>query len=110
MYKNRFENRKNECIEEITEKNCKECNTLLLICNFSKKTDSADGYNFICKPCISNKLKEKRELVKQAPETKCCNSCDKVLPITCFWNCNSNNDGKNNRCSACCKEKRKNKN
>ena len=107
MYKNRIETRKDAEITEVTEKICKDCNTLLLIDNFSKKTDSVDGYNCICKSCISKKVKQKGEMVKETPETKLCNKCNKDLPITCFWNCKSNNDGKNNRCSDCCKEKRK---
>jgi len=109
MYKNRAESRKEKCLDiEITEKTCKDCNMLLLISSFSKKTDSIDGYNFVCKSCISKKVKEKKQIPKETPETKCCNTCNKVLEITCFWNCKTNKDGKNNRCSDCCKEKRKN--
>jgi hypothetical protein len=109
MYKKRSETRKgNSSNTEITEKTCKDCNMLLLISSFSKKTDSIDGYNFVCKSCISKKVKEKKQIPKETPETKCCNTCNKVLEIRCFWNCKSNKDGKNNRCSDCCKEKRKN--
>jgi hypothetical protein len=107
MYKNRFETRKDKSIDtKLIEKICKDCNVLLDISNFSKKTDSKDGYNFNCKSCISKKIKQKSQVVKEVPESKCCNMCNKDLPITRFWNCKSNNDGKNNRCSDCCKGKR----
>ena len=110
MYKNRFEIRKQlSDTTQISEKNCKKCNQILVINAFSKKTDSIDGYNCICKSCVSIKIKEKRQVIKEIPESKCCNTCNKDLPIEKFWNCKSNNDGKNNRCSDCCKEKRKTK-
>jgi hypothetical protein len=107
MYKNRFQIRKQTSnITEISEKKCKQCNQILVISAFSKKTDSSDGYNCNCKFCVSKKTKETIETVKETPESKCCNTCTKELSITKFWNCKSNKDGKNNRCIDCCKQKR----
>jgi hypothetical protein len=106
MYKNRTENRKEYLETEITEKNCNKCKQKLVIDSFSKKTDSVDGYNPVCKFCVSQKLKDKRQIIKETPESKCCNNCKIFLPIEKFWNCKSNSDGKNHRCSDCCKQKR----
>ena len=92
---------------EIDEKTCKDCNKTLCIDEFSKKTDSPDGFNPNCKICVSTKVKQLRQIVKESPNSKICNSCNKDLPITNFWNCKSNPDGKDNRCIDCHKEVKK---
>ena len=108
MYNDRFNKRKDAEAVIVNEKTCKTCSSLLDICNFSKKTDSSDGYENDCKKCKSDKVKKIREIKKDAPEFKNCNQCSKELSIDNFWNNKSNKDGKDNKCKTCSKANRVN--
>ena len=106
MYNNRFEQRTNTELIEVTEKTCKNCNTLQTIENFHKKTDSPDGHKPFCKTCCSELAKNERKKPKVVTiTTKTCNKCSIELPINEFWNSKMSKDGKDHRCIKCHKNK-----
>lgn len=107
VYHKRFDERKDREPIDITNKVCTTCETQYDIDNFSKKTDSPDGYKSICKLC-SNKTASDNRLVEKVcdKDSKTCNTCKTELPISNFWNNKSAKDGKDNKCKNCHKEKK----
>jgi hypothetical protein len=94
------------------EKECKQCNKILSIKNYSKSFKSVDGYNTNCKMCYKDnrrKLKEKRINVIILKTDKQCNTCNIIKNISFFRKTSKSADGLFHKCNDCWKPREWNK-
>lgn len=84
---------------------CSKCKKSLCFDSFSKRSNSRDGFNGVCKECLSSYKKSVRRDVKSRckalPVEKMCRKCFETKPASMFYKCSSNGDGLYAKCKAC---------
>ena len=95
-------------IEVPTKKECKVCNQVKPVSEFSKHSCIKDGIDYICKACKSKirlvrtaKWKKERDEKKIIVKSKTCIKCLRFLPISHFTRTINIKDGHASICRAC---------
>ncbi len=102
----------NERIEKfiyvkITEKYCKQCNTIKSVTEFYKNKRIKDGYSSACKQCSDKSKKDRANNYTKSSKNiieKRCTKCNIIKPVSKFRLYKYNKDGYSYICTSCMKQ------
>lgn len=100
-----IETKKNTPKDEITTKECIQCNTTKICSEFSRESKSIDGYQSCCKVCYKETRWRNRDkaIIVPTSQEKICNTCNLVKKILLFKSSKKSKDGYYHKCNDCWK-------